>query len=145
MAQDIEKDNAPKVPARSINLGMNSVIDLAGLSDDQVAELQRQHAAGMIDLARKAAEAKIDVGALGVTLGTINDEASKATQSNVSITVTHRQKTTLGETEVVIGNTERAAAGKLSMSASGLTDRLPLLIGIIAAALIIIALIVSRH
>jgi hypothetical protein len=145
MPQDIEKANAPKVPAKSINLGLNNLIDLDGLPDDQAAELQRQHAAGMVELNRKANEAKIDVGALGGTLGTINDEASKATQSNVSITVTHRQKTTLGETEVVIGNTERAAAGKLSMSASGLTDRLPLLIGIVAAALIIIALIVTRH
>ena len=99
----------------------------------------------MIKLAGQAAEAKIDIGALGGTLGAINEEASKATQAGVAITVTHRQKTTLGETEIVIGNTERAAAGKLSMSASGLSERLPLLIGIIAVALIIIAFIVTRH
>lgn len=144
MAQDIEKA-PPKVPSKSITLGLNNVIDLDDLPDDQARELQRQRAGGLIELERKAAEAKIDVSALEDTLGAINDEASKATQSNVSITVTHRQKTTLGETEVVIGNTERAAAGKLSMSASGLTERLPWLIGIVAVTLVVIALIVTRH
>lgn len=145
MAQDIEKANAPKAPARSINLGMNGVIDLEGLPDDQVAEIRRQIATGAIELNFKANEASMNLGVLRSKLEIFNDEAAKATQSNISFTTTNRQKDALGETEVVIGNTERAAAGKLSMSASGLTDRLPLLIGIVAAALIIIALIATRH
>jgi hypothetical protein len=144
MGQNIEKANAPKAPAKSINLG-TSIVDLGGLSDDQIAELLRQHAAGVIDLNFKANEAKMNLGVLGSKLESYNVQAAKATESNISFTLTNRQKDALGETEVVIGNTERAAAGKLSMSASGLTDRLPLLIGIVAAALIIIALIVSRH
>lgn len=144
MAQDIEK-TSPKRPLRSIDLGSSSLIDLDGLSPSQASELQGQYVSGMIALKRKAEEAKIDVGALGAALSGFNDEASKATQSNTSITITHRQKTTLGETEVVIGNTERAAAGKLSLSASGLTERLPLLLGIVAIAMVIIAYIASRH
>ena len=120
-------------------------LDLTGLTNEQAAELQRQHSEGMIEIGRKAAEAKIDIGALGSTLGTLNDEAAKATQANISITISHRQKTSIGETEIVLGNTERAAAGKLSMTAAGLTNKLPILVGIIAVALVVIVLLLIRH
>jgi len=144
MAQDIDK-SIPKIPSKSINLGLNSFIDLEGLPDDAVAELRRQHAAGMVELNFKANEAKMNLGILGSKLEAYNDKAAEATRTNTSYTVTNRQKDALGETEIVIGNTERAAAGKLSMSASGLSERLPLLVGIVSAALIVIALILSRH
>ena len=145
MAQEIEKIDPSKTPAKTINLGQNNIIDLDGLSEAEVAELKKQYAANMIELQRKASEVKIDVSALGGTLETINDQATKATEAGVANTVTHRQKTSIGETEIVIGNTQRAAQGKLSLSASGLTKRLPLLIGIIAVALIVIAFIAMRH
>lgn len=78
MAQEPER--VPTLaPVTSINFGSNNVIDLTGLPDDQVNELKRQHASGMIDLKRKAEELKIDVGALSMGLGTFNDEAAKAT------------------------------------------------------------------
>jgi hypothetical protein len=144
MGEESDKGEPAKLPARIIDTG-KTMIDLSSLSNEQAAEIQRQYASTRIDLERKAAEAKIDVGSLGSALGTFNDEAAKATQSNVSITVSHRQKTSIGETEVVIGNTDRAAAGKLSMTAAGLTSKLPLLVGIIAIALVVIALIVTRH
>ena len=144
MDKESESNGPYKPPSRVIDPG-KSVLDLTGLSDEQAQELQRQYASARIDLERKAAEAKIDVGALAGTLGTFNDEASKATQSNVSMTVSHRQKTSIGETEIVIGNTERAAAGKLSMSASGLTSKLPLIIGIIVAGLVAIVVLLTRH
>jgi hypothetical protein len=72
MAQDTEKANAPKVPAKTINLGLHNLIDLDGLPDDQAAELQRQHAAGIIDLNFKANEAKMNLGVLGSKLETYN-------------------------------------------------------------------------
>ncbi len=144
MDKDAENNGSYKPPTRVIDPSKN-VLDLSGLSDDKAQELQRQFASARIDLERKAAEAKIDVGALGGTLGTFNDEAAKATQANVSMTVSHRQKTSIGETEIVIGNTERAASGKLSWTAAGLTNNIPLLVGIIAAALVVIVLLLSRH
>ena len=142
MAQEIEKATS-KPPAKSLNLGLSSMISLDDLSDAQAAELQRQHAEGIIKIHLKAAEANVDIGALAKTLGSLNDEAAKATEANVAYT--HRQKSSIGDTEIVIGNTQRAAAGKLSMSASGLTDNIPVIIGIAAAAIILIVFLVTKH
>jgi hypothetical protein len=144
MDNDTENNGSHKPPSRVIDPGKN-VLDLTGLSEEQAQELQRQFTAARLDLERKAAEAKIDVGALTSTLETFNDEAAKATQANVSVTISHRQKTSIGETEIVMGNTERAAAGKLSMSASGLTNKLPLIFGIIVVGLVAVVVLLSRH
>jgi hypothetical protein len=55
MAQEIDKSNAPSVPSADvINLGSNSLLDLTGMSPEQVAELKRQYASGMIALKKKA-------------------------------------------------------------------------------------------
>jgi hypothetical protein len=146
MAQEVEKSNAPGVPSPDvINLGSNSLLDLTGMPPDQIAELKRQYTAGMIDLKKKAEELKIDNASLAMLLDSFNTEAAKATQANVSITATHAQTTALGRTEVVIGNTDRAASGKLSASAAGVPDRLLWIVGIAAVAVIIVALIIFRH
>jgi hypothetical protein len=146
MGQELEKSNPPGVPSANVlNLGALTQIDMTGIPPDVVAELRRQYASGMIDLTKKAQELKIDNASLAMLLDSFNTEASKATQSNVSMTATHTQTTAIGRTEVVIGNTDRAASGKLSSSAIGVPDRTLWVIGIIAGAAIIIALLVSRH
>ena len=146
MSQEIEKANAPGVPgADVINLGSTSLIDLTGMSPEQVAELKRQYASGMIDLRKKAEELKIDNASLAMALDSFNTEAAKATQANVSMTATLAQTTSIGRAEVVIGNTDRAASGKLSASAAGVPDRLLWIVGIAAVAAIIVALIIFRH
>src|ERR1700757_141750 len=124
MAQEVAKSNGSAVPSTDvINLGASNLLDLTGMQPDQIAELKRQHASGMIDLKKKAEELKIENASLAMTLDSFNTEASKATQANVSMTATHTQNTAIGRTEVVIGNTDRAASGKLSVSAAGVPDR----------------------
>ena len=146
MAQEIERSNAPDVPSVDvINLGSNNLIDLTGMPPEQVAELKRQYASGMIDLKKKAEELKIDNASLAMLLDSFNTEASKATQANVSMTATHAQTTAIGRTEVVIGNTDRAASGKLSASAAGVPDRLLWIVGIAAVAVVIVALTIFHH
>ena len=146
MAQEIEKLNPSAVPSTDvINLGSNSLLDLTGMPPDQIAELKRQYASGMIDLKKKAEDLKIENASLAMTLDSFNTEASKATQANVSITATHTQTTAIGRTEVVIGNTDRAASGKLSPSAAGVPDRLLWIVGIAAVAVVIVALIIFHH
>jgi hypothetical protein len=147
MGQEIEKSNAPGVPSPNVmNLGSaNSLIDLTGIPPETVAELKRQYASGMIDLTKKAQDLKIDNASLAMLLDSFNTEAAKATQANVSMTATHSQTTSIGRTEVVMGNTDRAASGKLSASAAGVQDRLLWIVGIVAVAAIIVALILSRH
>jgi hypothetical protein len=146
MSQEIEKSGGSGVPSTGVlNLGSLSQLDVSRMSPEVIAELQRQHAMGMIDANKKAQELKVDVAALTMLLDSFNTEASKATQSNVSMTATHTQTTSIGRTEVVIGNTDRAASGKLSASAIGGPDRILWIVGIIAGAAILIALLVSHH
>ena len=146
MGQEVEKSNVSGITNTDvINLGSNSVIDLTGMPPEQVAELKRQYASGMIDLKKKAEELKMDNASLSMLLDSFNTEAAKATHANVSMTATHAQTTAIGRTEVVIGNTDRAASGKLSASAAGVPDRLLWIVGIAAIAAVIVALIIFHH
>lgn len=123
-----------------INLQNNLVLDLQGLSDEEINELRQQHASGTLEIHKKASELKVDVGALDAVLSSFNDQTSKANQSGVSATITHTQTTALGRTEVVIGNTEKAAKGKLSRSATGEDDKTMWIVIIVAIAAVLIAM-----
>lgn len=136
------KSNLPATAQPSetaLVLGETQNLNLTGLTPAQIGELRRQHAAGLIDVQRKAEEMKVDVGALDATLSSITDQTAKATQAGSHITTTHTQTTSIGRTETVIGNTERAAAGKLSRSASGLPDNMLIYVIIAAVAVVIVA------
>ncbi|MFL1517142.1 hypothetical protein [Pseudomonas prosekii] len=125
---------------KSLKLTQNDVIDLNGLSDSQVSELRIQHAKSLLSLQQKAQEMKIDVAALDASLNSFNDQTAKASQAGSSATIQHSQTTSIGRTEVIIGNTDRAAAGKLSRSAAGEKDRTLIIIGIIAVAVVLVAM-----
>lgn len=135
---------AADVPTdKSLKLTQNDVIDLSGLSDNQISELRLQHAKGLLSLQHKAQEMKIDVAALDASLNSFNDHTANATQAGTSATIQHSQTTSIGRTEVIIGNTDRAAAGKLSRSAAGEKDRTLMIIGIIAVAVVLVAMFVG--
>lgn len=125
---------------KSLKLTQNDVLDLSDLSESQVSELRLQHAKGLVSLQQKAQEMKIDVAALDASLNSFNDQTAKATQAGTSATIQHSQTTSIGRTEVIIGNTDRAAAGKLSRSAAGEKDRTLIIIGIIAVAVVLVAM-----
>jgi hypothetical protein len=146
MAQELERTtNSGNLPAEQrFDLSANNP-SLSHLSEAEIAELQRQHISSMIDMRKKAEEMKIDVGALDAILNSATDTATKATQGGAHATISHTQTTSVGRTEVVIGNTDRAKAAKLSASAAGVSDRLPWIVGIIAVAAVIIALIAFHH
>lgn len=127
----------------TIRLTQNEVLELTGLDATQIAELKNQHAAGVIELKKKADELKIDVAALDAALSSFSDQTAKATQAGAHATITHTQDSSLGRTEVVIGNTEKAASGKISRSGTGEQDRTLWIVGIVVVAAIVIALIVS--
>lgn len=128
-----------QVPENSLALGQTDMLDLSGLTPTQIAELKRQHVGGLIDVQRKAQEMKVDVAALDATLQSITDQTSKATQAGSHITTTHTQTTSIGRTETVIGNTDRAASGKLSRSAVGQGDNTPIYVIVAAVAVVIVA------
>ena len=124
---------------KSIRIGHSDVLDLSGLSESQIAELKTQFVSGMLDVKKKAEELKVDVGALDAALSSFNEQTARATQAGASATITHTQTSSLGRTEVVIGNTDRAASGKISRSGVGEKNQTLLIVIVVAAALIFVA------
>jgi hypothetical protein len=66
-------------------------------------------------------------------------------QENTSVTMSHTQETSVGKTEVIMGNTAQAASGRLTRTMAGERNLVPiyLIVGVIAV-LILVALLL-RH
>lgn len=132
---------SPKEAAAVIPLGNIATIDLSALPDHQRQELFRQHAAGVLDIGRKAQELSVDVGALRATLDVASQTAKDASQAGNSVTITHVVESKAGRTEVIMGNTDTAHSGKLSSRQAGGRDWMPYYIfGGLIALVIIVAL-----
>jgi len=95
-------------------LAVGGGIEVNGLQPNQISVLQKQHAKGLIEVQRKASELKVDIQALDQTLESLTSQARTANDAGVNITATHTQNTSLGQTEIIVGNTQRAAAGKVT-------------------------------
>ena len=122
---EVAKEGADAQPAPSTQAvlalgGSAGGIEITGLHENQVSVLQEQHAKGLIEVQRKASELKVDIQALDQTLESLTSQARSANDAGVNITATHTQNTTLGQTEIIVGNTQRAAAGKVAPLWAGL-------------------------
>ena len=109
----------PTTTPTVIPIGNVAAIDLSGLPEAQRAELVKAHTAGMLDIARKAQELSVDVGALRAALDVATNTAKDASAAGNSVTITHVVESKAGRTEVMIGNTETAHTGKLSARQAG--------------------------
>lgn len=134
-----DRENLPaKAPPTSVQLGPSSSLDLSWLPEDKRAELLADHAKGMLDLNKRAQELHVDVGALKATLATMNETTQQVSDDDNAITISHTQTTSVGRTEIMMGNTDKARSGKLSRSQTGERDWTPAYIigGLIALVLI---------
>jgi t-SNARE complex subunit (syntaxin) len=129
----------PAEPAtpNKIQLGAPNQIDMTGLTEQQVQQLRLKHAEGMLALNHKAQELHIDVAAMNAGLNTMASTVEKLSEAGDSVTITNVQKNALGQTEVIMGNTETAMKGKISRAQRGDKDRT--LWYVIIAAVVIIA------
>ena len=135
----------PAVPAeRALSLAQSEQLDLSGLNEDQVALIKRQHADGMVALQVKAAEMKLDVSALDAALTSFTDQTAKASQAGAHATIQHSQTSALGRTEVVIGNTERAAAGRFSNIKDLFGRYILWIVGAVAVVVILATTVMGR-
>lgn len=125
-------------PSSIVTLGNIATIDLAALPEAQRLELMKQHAAGVLEIGRKAQELSVDVGALRATLDVASKTAEDASAAGNAVTITHSVHSKAGRTEVMIGNTTAAQAGKLSARQAGVKDWTPYYVfgGLLAAVLI---------
>jgi len=124
-------DQQPATPTGVLAVGGG--IEVNGLQSTQVSVLQEQHAQGLIEVQRKASELKVDIHALDQTLESLTSQARSANDAGVNITATHTQNTSLGQTEIIVGNTQRAATGKVATIWSGI-DHSQLRTGLIVGA-----------
>ncbi len=138
MTKEITKADSGK-----IDLTKMTEIDLTSLDDDQQKHIMQKYNDAQVDLAVKTQQAKIDINATKATLDDMTGSVKDANDDGTSITITHSQTTSVGRTEVVMGNTERAAQGKISRSGSGLDDNTVKILVIVGVVAIIVALILK--
>jgi hypothetical protein len=131
-------------PNQFLAFGDASGVTLSGLTEQQQRALIEQHARGLVDVNRKAAELGVDVQALGKVLDQGVAITRQASQDGNSATFTHSQTSSIGRTEVIIGNTETASQGKMSRSQTGERDKTMIYLGIAAVVIIALALILTR-
>ena len=116
-------------------------LDLSYLTEAEIAELKKQYIKNSLEIQKKAADLKIEIGALDSTLKSFTEQTKNASESGTSATITHSQTSALGRTEVIIGNTDRAANGKISRSGRGIDDKVIIITGIMAVTVIFAVLI----
>lgn len=136
MAEKPVESNLPAkrdVPS-SVSLTPHTSLDLSWLPEEQRSQLLQEYAKGMLDIGRRAQELNVDIGALKASLGELSDTVRTVSQDGNSVTVSHTQTTSIGRTEIIMGNTESAKIGKLTKSQTGERDWTPFYIiaGIIA-------------
>jgi len=134
-----QSDSLPE----SIPLTDGTNLSLKGLNDEQKQALMVKYAGAMLDLQKKAAENSIDAQGIRGQIDSHIDQSNKAKQDGSSATISYTHDSSLGRTEALIGNTDRAATGKLSKSATGEKDNTIMIITIIAVAAVLIAIFAS--
>ncbi|EJE8579508.1 hypothetical protein M5219_002392 [Vibrio vulnificus] len=102
-----------------INLTDMGNLDLSTLDESQRTHIVSKFAESKVELTKKAQQMNIDLSATRTNLGDLTSTVRDATTDGTSVTITHSQNTSLGRTEIVMGNTERAAKGKMSRSGAG--------------------------
>ncbi len=125
-----------------VNLTENKSVDLSHLDEESKKEIHKLIAKQKVELTKKGMEQSIDVDSLRARLNTFGNQVYDVIDKGGSITITNAKDDSIGRTEVIMGNTDEAAKGKLSRSAKGLPDNSKWLIigGVVVAIIAIFAL-----
>lgn len=132
------KENDKQVS--KIDLNPSKIIDLTPLSREQANELQNKYASGIIEIHKKGMEMQRDIDGVGALLSTLNEQTAKATENGSSITIQKTFQDSMGKTELVIGNTDKAANGTFSRPNSNSDNWVKITI-IVAIVLVLITII----
>ncbi len=144
-ASSDKNTNLSAAPSNSkdvIPLGNQAQLDLSTLPEGDRNELKKAFAKGQIDLANKMQELGIDNHALNQRLGEMSQQVSMASSVDASATITGAYNDKMGRTEVIMGNTETAAKGKLDRSQKGEGDQTIFYVVIAAIVIVIVAALV---
>lgn len=136
----LQKTSGSSVPSR-IDLSPSTSMDISWLSESERKALLIDYTKGILNIGRKAQELHVDSAALRKTLDDLAATTKEVSDSGNAVTVSHTQTTSVGRTEVIMGNTQHAQSGKLSKSQTGEKDWTPhYIFGGILALVVIVAL-----
>jgi hypothetical protein len=139
---DDKGTNVPSV----VTLGPLTSLDLSFLSDEAREQLMKDYARGVLDVAKKAHELHVDVGALKAKLDTFATITKDASKDGSAVTISNTKEDTTGRTEILMGNTEKARGGQLTKSQTGERDWTPYyVVGGLIAIVLIAFLFAGRH
>jgi hypothetical protein len=127
-------------PEKSIRIGSEH-IDLTGLTEEQIQALKEKYADGMIEVGIKHAETGVDTKALDRKLDTMAEHTKALAKEGAAVTITSTLEDTIGRTEIMMGTSDAAKAGKLSRSQTGQRDLTLVWIGLGVFVIIVIAII----
>lgn len=144
MPQSSLTPSRPAPPANVLNFPDQGQINLDGLSQEQINALRVKQAECMLDLEKKRNELRMDIGALDASMAAINARTQEASLAGHFSTAQHCHNSSLGRTEVIIGNTGKAASGRMSLGGAAQSGNPLLLVGIIIAAVALIVALVAR-
>lgn len=120
-----------------VNLMDNKSLDLSNLDDDSKNKIHELIAKQKIELSKKGIEQGIDVDSLRARLNTFGNQVYEVIDKGGHITITNTKDDSIGRTEVIMGNTDEAAKGKLSRSAKGFGDNSKWIIGAVVVVAVV--------
>jgi len=118
----------------------------AALTEEQRNMLMMEYARGTLDIGKRAGQMHVDVGAFKNMLDVMAAKTRElSAQENTSVTMSHTQETSVGKTEVIMGNTAQAASGRLTRTMAGERNMIPFYAVGAAIVLLILVSIFMRH
>jgi hypothetical protein len=142
---DIEPAGPGNV-VRVLHLAHEEALDLTDLDPRQADALVAKAHEMAIERDDQRKRMKDDLQATAAKLGIYTEALETATDKNAAVTVTNTKDDSLGRTEMILGNSEAAHAGKLSRTQQGLGDnvRFWLVLSIIAGVVIVLVAALRR-
>lgn len=119
----------------------NAEIDVTGLTVEQIQALKIKYAEMSIEWIERGRTIGTDAQSLGATLETLSRSTAQMSEQGTNVTITNTRDDALGRTEMIVGNSDAARKGKLSMTQKGLGDPTMLYMGFALVVLVILALV----
>ena len=118
----------------------------ASLTEEQRNSLMMEYARGTLDVGKRASQMHVDVTAFKNMLDVMASKTRElSSQENTSVTMSHTQETSVGKTEVIMGNTAQAASGRLTRTMAGERNMTPFyVVGGVIVLLILVSMFVHH-
>ena len=137
-----ETTKSSEVPI-SLDMGSMQSLDVSKLNQEQQQALQLKLNEAKIDLAASAKKAQIDLEVTKSKMDLHSEMSKNASEDGTAYTGTDSFDSSIGRIEMVVGNTERAAKGKMTRSGAGMEDISMKVIITVGIVVVILALILG--